>query len=140
MKLQELKYQVIVLSEDGWLHCSKKTDELRCWSPFAIKKYNRIGFLVIDAEWQLWNSTQLEPQQKLSFLKCFFGSKVPVVVHLGPIENEPASKFKQVFATAMSCDDDIIAQFESPDEIKKAIERSVTLESIVQQLQKYKCI
>jgi hypothetical protein len=138
MLLSQLTFPVTFVAPDGWVNYSTSKDNVSQWSLNAIRKYNRIHFIVADSEGTVWKLKDIEPIAKITFLgwlRSFF-YPITVVIHLEREEGDPLEIFKTHFIAALKKDDDVLTQHHSRDKIICILNKAKSLKELTEQLYK----
>lgn len=123
MLLSDLPFPVTVVAPDGWARYEPTHECLRAWGVNGIRQYNRIGFIVADAEGMVWRLVQIVPERELSFWERlgFRSGRIPVRIVIEAIGDDPIAVFREHFLVALAKDDDCLTQFHSAERIKRVL-------------------
>jgi hypothetical protein len=111
--IADLPFPIAIVAPDGWGKLLKKADDAQAWNAVAIRKYNRIGFVVADASGSIWTLEKLTPREKPSFLDRFRlqPRRLPTDVALLGTNGQPLEIFKERLRQALAADSDVMTQF-----------------------------
>ncbi len=140
VQLLELAFPVTIVAQDGWAEYVATPDGRERWSVTAIRKYNRIGFIVADSEGAVWRLERIEPIQQITLLDrlraVFQHHLIAVRIMLERADGDPLTVFRAHFAKALENNDDSLTQFHSSDKLAAVINGAVSLPKLLTTLHK----
>jgi len=140
--IADLPFPIMIVAPDGWAECLNTVDDARSWNSVAIRKYNRIGFLVADASGAVWVLEKLTPLEKPSLLDRirFQPRRLLTEGTLRCVDGLPLDVFRDRLRIALSADSDAMTQFCSHEKIVAAIDRATSVTGLIASLHKMRVI
>lgn len=140
MKLTELAFPITIVAPDGWASYSMTPHENEKWSIPAIRKYNKIGFIVVDSRERAYRLVSIVPESPITAwerLRAIFSSRPrPVHINVELMEGDGLSIFREHFLRALSLDDDCLSQFHSKEKIGAIVRETTPLSKLMARLAK----
>lgn len=106
------------------------------WTPSAINGYNKLGFMVADANGAVWRMVRIEPERRITLWDRMPWRfvVVPVRIAVEGVAGDPLQVFRGQFAQALENDDDCLTQFHSEEKIRAILDSSASLPKLTQTL------
>lgn len=142
MLISDLPFPIAIVAPDGWAELLKKVGDAEAWNAVAIRKYNRIGFVVADASGSVWTLEKLTAREKPSLLDRFRlqPRPLPTDVALCGADGQPLEVFQNRLREALAANSDVMTQFCSREKISAAIEGATSVTALSDNLHKMRAI
>jgi hypothetical protein len=135
MDLDAVTFPALVVAEDGWVQQLETKQELSAWTHSAISKYNKQRVMLYDCEdraWQIDSIAPLTPGSKITRLAASVCNwKVPVQIAVQQIAEAPLQATRNALLAAIDADDDVLTQFTEAVDLKNAVGRAHSFESLI---------
>jgi hypothetical protein len=140
-----MQFPLLIVASDGWVDYVKKDKDIGAFNYIAIKKYNKLKPLIFDAAESVWQITEISPNKPLSLLDkilayTFYHPLIPVSFQVNKITDRPMDIIKDALTQAIDADDDILTQWTTADELKKAVRDANSFDSLIANMKKKKAI
>jgi len=143
MDLDMIHFPTLLIADDGWVQEFANKDELSTLTRAALRKYAERRVVLFDSSDQAWQVERIEPQQPESALNKLISTisngKVAVRTTVKAIEKSLQAA-KEALTTAVDADDDILTQFTNAPELKTAINKAESYETLVNALKAARAI
>jgi hypothetical protein len=135
MDLELVTFPALVVADDGWVQQLGSKQELAAWTHTAISKYSRRRVMLYDCQdraWQIDSIVPLRPGNKVTKLVAGFCNwKVPVRISVRPMAEAPLQAARNALVVAIDADDDVLTQFTGAVDLKNAVGRAHSFESLI---------
>jgi hypothetical protein len=135
MDLDNVTFPALVVAEDGWVQHLGSKEDLSVWRYSAISKYRKRRVMLYDCQdcaWQIDSIAPRSPGNKVTELVAGFCNwKVPVRITVRPIAEAPFQAARNALVIAIDADDDVLTQFTEAADLKNAVERAQSYESLI---------
>jgi hypothetical protein len=138
VRIVDLPFPITIVAPDGWAELLKTVDDAVSWNSVAIRKYNRVGFLIADASGAVWTLERLVPLEKPSVfdLLRLQPRRLRTEVILRGTDGQPLEVFRDRLRVALSADSDVMTQFCSREKILAALDAATSVAALSQSLHK----
>lgn len=138
MRIVDLPFPITIVAPDGWAEFLKTVDDALSWNSVAIRKYNRIGFLVADASGAVWTLERLVPLEKPSVFDLFRVQprRLPTEVILRGTDGQPLEVYRDRLRIALSADSELMTHFCSREKIIAALDAATSVAALSRNLHK----
>jgi hypothetical protein len=135
MDLDAVTFPALVVADDGWVQQLENKEELSTWTQSALSKYSKRHLVLYDSRDRAWEIASIAPLKrgnKVTKLIAGFGnSKIPVRITVWPTAETPLLAARSALVVAIDADDDILTHFTEAAELKTAIGRAWSFESLI---------
>jgi len=140
MNIADIVYPVVIVAPDGWIAVLVASRQ-RQWRFSAIRKYQKIGFLVASADGSVWSLERIECARPRGFLKpaliAITNGSLPIEVCLVPCAGG-FCEFKTALVAAIDTGGDVYGQRHSTARICDSIKNADSFQAVLVVLKRYR--
>lgn len=141
--IADIALPALLVAPDGWVSVLRAADTLARWNLRGMRKYNRIGFVLIDRNGETWRLREVRWKEGISGFERAIarvtGRTLPAILTLEPDDRGFAAA-KRLLEQAVRQDDDMLTQFASERRILEAINKAEDQPSLLEALTRLRVV
>jgi len=129
LNLSAVAFPALIIADDGWVDLWTKPQQ--DFTAAGISTYTKRHVVIFDSRNHAWQVTRIIPVKNVNLLDRLLNRKVRAEIELESVKAEALPTVLNALEHAIDADDDILTQDIEAGDLKTAIRKAASFESLV---------